>query len=243
MDVEAFQRRLLQDYNHEIGLPQPYEFIDGNPVEPVVPREVATDGVFILGAYPTARFARRAGEAHVPVGNVERPFDSSTNSGKELDEHYLKQMDIDRSQCWITNLVRTFLFKQGHVDKYERLGCTKLPPETRKKFKKFASSDINLHWLQRELDLARPRVLITLGAEVAGVLHKITARAARDQRLDGQLHEVMIGDHSYQCFHLAHPGIVMRRGSERNPWPERHKDHCAIVKTVLRTCFEIDTRN
>lgn len=168
------------------------------------------------------------------MDNVELPFDPSTASGKELDGHYLEQMGIDRSQCWITNLVRTFLFKQGHVDKYERLGCTNLPPETWKKFKKLARSDINLHWLQRELDLARPRVLITLGAEVAGVLHKITAHAARDQLLNGEPHRVNIGSNSYTSFHLAHPGIVMRRGWKRNPWPELHEKHCGAVRTELR---------
>lgn len=238
MDVDEFQRRLLQDYNQDIGLPRPYEFIDGNPVEPVVPREVTTHGVFILGAYPTASFATRKGERHVPVGNVERPFDPSTKSGKELDEHYLEKMGIDRGQCWITNLVRTFLFKQGHVDKYERLGYPDPPTETRSKFEEYAGSPKNLYWLQIELELARPCVLITLGAEVAGVLRGVKTRAARNKLLNGKLHSVTIGGYEYQCFHLAHPGIVMRRGWARSDWSKLHEKHCDKIRTELPKLLE-----
>jgi len=31
-----------------------------------------------------------------------------------------------------------------------------------------------------------------------------------------------IGDQEYPTMHCAHPGILMRKGDGKNPWPERH---------------------
>ena len=51
-----------------------YRFLYGNPVLPVVPLDTACGGVFIVGAYPSARFATLKGVADVPVDNNPGPF-------------------------------------------------------------------------------------------------------------------------------------------------------------------------
>ena len=125
-DVKRFQRRLYAEYKDDLDLPQPYQYLYGNPIHPVVPLDVAQDSVFILGAYPSARFAAIGSERDVPVADncgpfsTERYFDGSrvrtVNSGAELEEAYLEPLGLSRDQCWITDLVRVFLFKQAvHV--------------------------------------------------------------------------------------------------------------------------------
>jgi uracil-DNA glycosylase len=233
MNVEEFQEQLCRDYNRDIGLPSPYYFLDGSPVEPVVPLDVAVGGIVILGAYPTAGFAHFRGETQVPVKNIERPLDPSTKSGQELKDHYLNPLGIEREQCWVTNLVKTFLFKPGHVEKYRRLGIAELPPPTRDAFETYAASTGNLAWLQTELELAQPKVVITLGAEVAGILRGVKGRQRRNKLLTGTVEDLVIGDRSYHCIHFAHPGIIMRGGQARNPWPRLHQTHILTAYEAL----------
>ena len=230
--VRAFQKRLYTDYRDRVSLPQPYAYLYGNPVQPVVPLDTALDGLFLLGAYPSARFATIGAERDVPVADIcmpfsnERYFDGSrvrwVNSGAELAGAYLAPLGLRRAQCWITNLVRVFLFKEGHVAKYRRLGCAQPARETRTQFEALAAE--GMHWLEEELALARPRAVITLGAEVAGVLQGVRGQKARNILLGGEVRELKVGAGTYPVIHLAHPGIVMRATSARNPWPRLHRE-------------------
>ncbi len=233
MNVEEFRQKLFECYNRDVGLPDAYYFIDGNPVEPVAPRDTAQGGVFVLGAYPSAIFETRNGVCDVPVANIARPFDLATKSGQELDDHYLWRLGLSRDQCWITNLVRTFLFKDGHVEKYKRLGCANLPPVTRHQFEMLARFQKNLDWLQMELEFAAPKAIITLGAEVAGILRRVKSQKARNALLGGNLQQVTVGDQTYPAIHLAHPGITMRTATPRNPWPDLHKEHSIAAAGVI----------
>lgn len=85
--VKGFQRRLHGDYEDDLNLPQPYQYLYSNPIQPMVPLDVAQDGVFILGAYPSAGFATSDGERDVPVGDNWGPFST---------ERYL---DGSRGRC------------------------------------------------------------------------------------------------------------------------------------------------
>jgi len=141
-DVRDFQRKLFSSYVDCLDLPASYKYIHENPVQPVVPLDTCRGGVFILGAYPSARFAAIGMERDVPVGDncgpfsTESYFDGSTvrtvNSGHELETEYFKPLGLRRENCWITDLVRVFLFKQGHIDKYRRLSCNWPEAETRR---------------------------------------------------------------------------------------------------------------
>ncbi|MBN2075587.1 MAG: hypothetical protein JW762_08565, partial [Dehalococcoidales bacterium] len=92
--------------------PEQYLYYYGNPVQPVVPLDITPQSVFIIGAYPSARFATIQSERDVPVADncgpfsTERYFDGqrirTVNSGFELEESYLNPLGLKRSQCWIT---------------------------------------------------------------------------------------------------------------------------------------------
>ena len=230
--IESFRRRLYASYKQSLTLPQEYNYLYGNPVQPAVPLDVARDGVMVIGAYPSARFATLNGESDVPVADHCGPLSSETYfdgdclrsvaSGGELEQAYLRPLGLRREQCWITDLVRVFLFKAGHIAKYRRVGCPWPQRETRSQFEQYGRQ--GLGWLVEELELARPRVVITLGAEVAGVLQGVRGQATCNALLGGDVKELCLGDASYPVIHLAHPGIVMRPAREANPWPRLHRE-------------------
>ncbi|RKY69989.1 MAG: hypothetical protein DRP97_04495 [Candidatus Latescibacterota bacterium] len=137
-----------------------------------------------------------------------------------------------RKKCWITVLVRVFLFKEGHLAKHRRLGCAWPERETRSQFECFAHK--GMHWLEEELVLAQPKLVITLGAEVAGILRGVKGQKKRNDLLGGELKECQLGAASYPVIHLAHPGIVMRPVSKRNPWPRLHREtHIPVAREIV----------
>jgi uracil-DNA glycosylase len=238
----GFLRELYTGYKSDLSIPEDYRYLYGNPVQTVVPLDIRPHSLFIIGAYPSANFATIGKERDVPVGDNLGPFPSysyfdgsrirSVASGEELATKYLKPLGVNREECWITDLVRLFLFKQAHVDKYRRLGCTWPENETRSQFENFAYE--GMHWLEAELVLAKPRLVITLGSEVAGIVQSIKGSAQRNDLLGGDLKEFSISGNTYPVIHLAHPGIVMRESAERNPWPRRHREeHIPIARKVV----------
>ena len=240
--IKTYQRKLFANYKKDLSLPSEYNYLHGNPVQTIVPLDTAINGVFIIGAYPSAKFASIGSERDVPVYDLccpfstEQYFDGSrvrtVDSGRELEEAYLAPLGLKRKQCWITNIVRVFLFKEGHIKKYRRLGCEWPERETRSAFEDYAEQ--GMRWLEEELSIANPKAIITLGAEVAGILQQVKSRKKRNGLLGGDLKELEIGSTIYPVIHFAHPGIVMRTASERNPWPRLHrKVHIPQAKKEL----------
>lgn len=245
--VKDFQRRLFANYRETLRLPEHYQYLYGNPVQPVVPLDTEQDSVFIVGAYPSARFASIKRERDVPVGDncgpfsTERYFDGrsirTVDSGFELEQAYLNPLGLQRARCWITDLVRVFLFKDGHVKKYRSLGCQWPSAETRTRFEEYASQGMS--WLEDELRVARPRIIITLGSEVAGIMQNVKGKPERNNLLGGDLKEVAVGGKAYPVIHLAHPGIIMRPPTEHNPWPRLHREeHIPAAREVIRTTLQ-----
>lgn len=242
--IAQFQKRLFAEYKGSLSLPLRYSYISGVDVEALVPIDTHQGGVFLLGAYPSARFAAVPPERDVPVADncgpfsTERYYDGSrvrtVDSGEELEKGYLRPLGLDRTQCWITDLVRVFLFKDRHLDKYRRLGCDWPGRETRTLFEQFAVE--GMHWLEEELRVAEPKVVITLGAEVAGILQGVKGSLERNSLLSGQVRSISLGGFTYRTIHLAHPGIVMRPSTSRNPWPKRHRTlHIPRARKELET--------
>jgi len=241
-DIKSFQSRLFANYKKDLNLPNPYNFFYGNPIGVVVPLDTEQNNVFILGAYPSAKFATIKSIRDVPVGDNCGPFSSekyydgsscrSVKSGEELEEAYLSPLGISRSQCWITDIVRVFLFKEGHVAKYKSLKCPFLVKENRTKFEEYAKAGIG--WLFEELEIATPKVIITLGAEVAGIIRNVNGVKERTALLSGKAKETTINKKSYRVIHLAHPGIVMRPETSKNRWPAIHRnEHIPVAKQEL----------
>lgn len=158
--VKDFQRRVFENYKDNLSLPTTYNYYNGNPIHPIVPLDTCKNNVFIIGAYPTARFASIGSERDVPVGDISGPlstkkyFDGSreraVSSGVELEEAYLTPLGINHEQCWITNIVRIFLFKDGHISKYRRLGCScqigELGASLKRNTVKRKRHDCHNHW-------------------------------------------------------------------------------------------------
>jgi uracil-DNA glycosylase len=239
--IQNFQQRLYARYKHSLALPPTYHYLYGNPVQPLVPLDTAQGGVCIIGAYPTARFAAFNLEGEVPFADICQPFSAGryfdgrqvrvVASGAELEEAYLAPLGLRREQCWITNLVKIFLFQDEHLAGYRRLDCPWPEWETRSRFEKLARQ--SLAWLEEELVLARPRLVITLGAEVAGVLQDVRGQAATHALLGGHLKDLWLGETVYPALHLAHPGVVICPASDHNPWPRLHREeHLPAARKV-----------
>ncbi len=199
--------------------------------------------MLIIGAYPSARFETIDGENDVPVGDnlgpfePERYFDGARvrvqASAAELNEFYLAPLGVDRSRCWITDLVKVFLFKEGHREKYKRRGVAPPPGYERERFEDLATR--SLSWIEREVAVARPRLIITLGAKVAGVIRGVTSASKRNALLGPIPAPVRFGAIDVATVHLAHPGIVMRKGDDaRNPWPRIHaEEHVPRLREAM----------
>lgn len=73
--IGALQRAILDDYAVTVGLAKQARYLGGARLRPVVPLDTAVGGVFIIGAYPSARFEVIRGENDVPVGDNLGPFE------------------------------------------------------------------------------------------------------------------------------------------------------------------------
>jgi len=184
-EITEYQRLCWMTYKQKLGLDDSYTYLYGNPVKVHVPVDTATNDLMIIGAYPTAHFQTVKSIPDVPVEDHLYPFSSekyfdgssirTVKSGEELEEYYLKDLGIKREQCWITDLVKVFLFKKGHIDRYIKLGFKNLSPN-RHKFKEYAIR--SLPFIEAEIKLATPNVILTLGAEVTSVIHQCSLEKA-----------------------------------------------------------------
>jgi hypothetical protein len=96
-----------------------------------------------------------------------------------------------------------------------------------------------LDWLAEELALARPRLVITLGAEVAGILQNVWGQAARQALLGGQMQDLWLIEPVYPAIHLADPAHITAPLSEQNPWPRLHwEEHLPAVRRVVKRLVE-----
>lgn len=222
--IQAYQQRCFREYKTSIDLSEPYTYLRGNPVNVLVPIETAQDGVMIVGAYPSAKFFTINGIADTPMMDNDAPFSNESYfdgsrvriipSGYELAEHYLQPLGIPRESCWITDLVKVFLFKEGHVERYRKLSVA--AAENRSRFAEYARKSVP--WLAEEVRLAQPRAAILLGLEVVSILFGVSEDAAK-RLLDGHCRSLSIGGAELNVIGLPHPGIIMKR-SAINPWPE-----------------------
>ena len=116
--------------------------------------------------------------------------------------------------------MKVFLFKKGHIQRYEKLNAVAPSGYVRERF--FALGIKSLSWLEKELLVAKPTFVITLGAEVAGILRGIRSPSAQSKLLVPKVSDLVVGDFSVPTIHCAHPGILMRKDSN-NTWPTRHE--------------------
>lgn len=242
-DVQRLLCSMYREYTNGKGmnLDRSAAYFNGTPLRPVVPLDCGIGSVFILGAYPSSRFmvAESGPDPEMGVKKVtdvpggdnlgpfedERWFDGTRvreqPSARELNEHFLVPLRLDRRKCWVTDLVKVFLFKKGHVDRYKKINA--IPPAGYERERFHELGELSLPWIAKELAVAQPKLMITLGAEVAGILHGIKVPAQQVALLEPKVSRVSLGGPTVDTIHCAHPGILMRKRIGEG-WLKRHED-------------------
>jgi len=237
--ITKFQKECWANYKDCCGIPQSYAYLWGNPVKVHIPIDTAQNGIMIIGAYPTAHFNTIKGVRDVPVEDHLYPFSNehyfdgstvrSVKSGEELDKYYLKPLDSNRDECWITDLVKVFLFKEGHIKKYHQLGFNGYLL-SRSKFREIAVN--SLKYIHEEIKLAQPKIILTLGSEVAGSLMGISEKKAIKLMTKFPV-DYKVGNKNYKLFALPHPGIIMRNSRRSEVWKRVLQKQISQIKKIL----------
>jgi uracil-DNA glycosylase len=224
--IQKYQQDCFKNYKYSIDYPESNTYLFGNPINVLVPIETAINKIMIIGAYPSAKFFTINGITDVPLVDNDSPFSNELYfdgsrvrcipSGKELNEIILKKTGVLRKDCWITDLVKVFLFKEGHVRKYNELMNHKVI-SNRSLFMNYALKSIS--WIEREIQLCNPFVIILLGIEVVKTIFQISDSGAIGF-LDGKRKTKDIQGKLRNFICLPHPGILMKSSSQ-NIWPKR----------------------
>jgi len=240
MKVKNYQKNCYKNYKQTIGYPSEYSYLKGTPINALVPIETTLNNVMIVGAYPSAKFYTINGVSDTPMADNDSPFSNESYfdgsrvrtipSGKELNDIILNKIGVNRSDCWVTDLVKVFLFKEGHIKRYEKLGKTDMS-ENRTKFIEYAVK--SMQWLDKEIEICNPKVIILLGVEVTKVFFSLTNNRAREY-LYGNIKTKMLNGVSRNIICLPHPGILMKK-TTRNPWPDKFdKDISITAKNEIK---------
>lgn len=146
---------------------------------------------------------------------VGRPFVGP--AGRLLDEA-LEKAGIDRGDVFVTNAVKHFSW---------------FPRGKRRMHKTPTQSEIAacLDWLDAEISLVRPRVIVCLGATAAKVLLGRDFRVTKDR---GRLIE---GRMATFVLATVHPSSILRMtdGTERDAEFERFVGDLAVIREGLET--------
>ena len=124
--VRRYQQRCYWEYASKVNLPDDYRYPTGNPIRPVPPVQTRCGGIMIIGAYPSARFESRRSPVSgkrrlIPIADNLQPFGPEVyfdgtqvrrlESGHGLQEFILSPLALAIEDCWITDLVKVFLYK------------------------------------------------------------------------------------------------------------------------------------
>ena len=229
MTVAEYQKKCLAEYKKSIHYPEDYKFYYGNPIDVVVPVDTPVKGAMVVGPHPSAKFYNLDGIPDVPLYNNGVPFPNeeyfdglrktTVRSGGELKDFILKRVGVKSKDCWITYLVKVFLFKKGHVERYVQLGKTEIH-ENKSKFADYAARSIE--WLEMEIEMAKPYVVILIGPEVASSVLGISEEQAM-VLINGMAYRHTVGAHEVNVISLPHPNMLIRR-SKQNEWPEKFQN-------------------
>jgi len=225
MTIQQYQKKCAKEYQQSIKFPRETSFLYGNPVQTVVPIETAIGNIMIIGPTPAAKVFFVNDIPDVPLYDATAPFSiepyfdgsrvRSSYTGQELNEIILETLEIQRRHCWLTSLVKVFLFDDDHVKKYHRLG--KDIKQNRSQFSEYALK--SLPWIRDEIEICNPKAILLLGPEVIASLLVISEKEAMDL-ITGEVVEKKIiwKNSSFIC--LPPPGVIMDR-SAKNPWSRK----------------------
>ena len=224
MEIQAYQKKCYRQYKKSIGYPEERSFLWGNPVEVVVPVETATHGVMVVGFHPFAKSYEVKDQKEVPLYSAnfpysgERYFDGrevrNIGGGEYLDE-VLGKLGVERSSCWITTLIKLYLFNSKDVIKYNKLGNFKVAPDEFN-FKEWGEK--SFPWLDAEVALASPKVMLLSGLETISLFFDVSPTKAK-HLIDGEFRELKFGRKKVPVLCLQDMELMVNN-NKRNPWPE-----------------------
>jgi len=225
MTIQQYQKKCSKEYAKSIKFAEETSYLYGNPVRTVVPIETAIGKTMVIGPYPAAKMYFEKDIPDVPLYDGIAPFSiepyydgsrvRSSYTGQELSEVILESLEIPREHCWLTSLVKVFLFDDDHVKKYHRLG--KEIKENRSNYMDYANRSLN--WIRQEIEIANPKIILLLGAEVISSILLISEQEALES-MTGKIIEKKIIWKNSNFICLPPPGVIMDR-SARNPWPRK----------------------
>jgi uracil-DNA glycosylase len=154
------------------------------------------------------------GAAHAQVLFVgEQPGDKEDLAGKpfvgpagQLLDRALEEAGIDRSQTYVTNAVKHF--------KWEARGKRRIHQKP-----SWSESVACRPWLEAELAVVKPRVVVCLGATAAQSL------LGRDFRVTQHRGELLDSDLAEYVTATIHPSAILRQQDEQT----RHAEFAAFV--------------
>jgi DNA polymerase len=137
----------------------------------------------------------------------------------QLLERALEQAGIAREQAYVTNVVKHFKW---------------IPSGTRRLHQKPNAREIGacLPWLEAELELIRPKILVCLGATAAQAL---LGRAFRVSTQRGQFIESTLAPY---VTATVHPSSILRARSD----VERHEQMQGFVADLVRVAQVLHPR-
>jgi len=238
--ILSYQQRCFREYAASVNLPASYTYPDGNPIRPLPPLQTATGGIMIVGAYPSARFESRpscdgSGRRRlIPVADNLHPFAKEEyfdgtrvrrlESGEGIRTYLLNEIDTKAEDCWITDLVKVFLYKPDHVDSCGAVMPSFAVQELRSKFMELGRK--SLRWIEEECAICKPKLVITLGEEVAQVVSG-EQNANADDLLNRPISEPKsVG--GYPTLFVPHPDACRR--SEK--WRTNMKARTALIQEL-----------
>jgi uracil-DNA glycosylase len=184
----------------------------------------------------------------IPVADNLQPFGyeqyfdglrvRTLESADGLQKYLLTSLLISFEQCWITDIVKVFLYKLQHQDSCGDVCPEFSVPVLRSRFRDLAQK--SLPWLQEECHICRPRLIVTLGQEVAQVVSgKMNASA--DELLSGDITHPAPLD-GYPTLFLPHPDACRRSEKWRVNMAERVKMVRSKLTEPNRPAKEKDDR-
>ena len=225
MTTHQYQKKCSKEYIEDIKFPRENTYLYGNPVETVVPIETAIGKIMVIGPQPAAKVFFVNDIPDVPLYDGTAPFSiepyfdgsrvRSSFTGQELSEVILETIEVPREHCWLTTLVKVFLFDEDHVKKYHRLG--KEIKANRPKYMEYANR--SLKWIRQEIEIANPYAILLLGPEVVSSILLVSEKEALDY-MTGEVVEKKIIWKNSNFICLPAPGMILDR-SARNPWPRK----------------------
>lgn len=77
-DIQEYQQKCFSQYKKDIGYPEGYTYLYGNPINVLVPIETTKNKIMIVGAYPSAKFYTVGITIDVPLSDNDSPFSNES---------------------------------------------------------------------------------------------------------------------------------------------------------------------